>query len=69
MIFYVFIDLRTMGERLKSRYYVSKRLFIADMTRIFTNCRLYNSPDTDYYRYIIMRFNSIFLQFLVFKSI
>ncbi|XP_013141094.1 PREDICTED: histone acetyltransferase KAT2A [Papilio polytes] len=44
------MDLRTMGERLKSRYYVSKRLFIADMTRIFTNCRLYNSPDTDYYR-------------------
>ncbi|XP_068622942.1 histone acetyltransferase KAT2A isoform X1 [Battus philenor] len=44
------MDLRTMGERLKSRYYVSKRLFIADMTRIFTNCRLYNSPETDYYR-------------------
>ncbi|XP_052749924.1 histone acetyltransferase KAT2A isoform X1 [Galleria mellonella] len=44
------MDLRTMGERLKARYYVSKRLFIADMTRIFTNCRLYNSPDTDYYR-------------------
>ncbi|XP_038218966.1 histone acetyltransferase KAT2A isoform X2 [Zerene cesonia] len=44
------MDLRTMSERLKARYYVSKRLFIADMTRIFTNCRLYNSPDTDYYR-------------------
>ncbi|XP_075982048.1 gcn5 acetyltransferase isoform X2 [Anticarsia gemmatalis] len=44
------MDLRTMGERLKARYYSSKRLFIADMTRIFTNCRLYNSPDTDYYR-------------------
>ncbi|XP_026736170.1 histone acetyltransferase KAT2A isoform X1 [Trichoplusia ni] len=44
------MDLRTMSERLKARYYVSKRLFIADMTRIFTNCRLYNSPETDYYR-------------------
>ncbi|XP_041970116.1 histone acetyltransferase KAT2A [Aricia agestis] len=44
------MDLRTMGERLKARYYVSRRLFVADMTRIFTNCRLYNSPDTDYYR-------------------
>ncbi|XP_035443170.1 histone acetyltransferase KAT2A [Spodoptera frugiperda] len=44
------MDLRTMVDRLKARYYVSKRLFIADMTRIFTNCRLYNSPDTDYYR-------------------
>ena len=39
-----------MGERLKAHYYVSKRLFVADMTRIFTNCRLYNTPDTEYYR-------------------
>ncbi|CAH0719044.1 unnamed protein product, partial [Brenthis ino] len=44
------MDLRTMGERLKARYYSSKRLFAADMARIFSNCRLYNSPDTDYYR-------------------
>ncbi|XP_063366172.1 histone acetyltransferase KAT2A [Cydia amplana] len=44
------MDLRSMGERLKARYYVSKRLFIADMTRIFTNCRTYNSPETDYYK-------------------
>ncbi|OWR41628.1 histone acetyltransferase KAT2A like protein [Danaus plexippus plexippus] len=44
------MDLRTMGERLKSRYYSSRRLFVADMARIFSNCRLYNSPDTDYYR-------------------
>lgn len=43
-------DLKTMEDRLKSRYYVTRRLFIADMTRIFTNCRLYNSLDTDYYR-------------------
>jgi len=42
-------DLKTMEDRLKSRYYVTRRLFIADMTRIFTNCRLYNSLDTDYY--------------------
>lgn len=44
------MDLRTIGERLKARYYVARRLFIADMTRIFTNCRLYNSPETEYYR-------------------
>ncbi|XP_011501754.1 PREDICTED: histone acetyltransferase KAT2A [Ceratosolen solmsi marchali] len=43
------MDLKTMTERLKSRYYVTRRLFIADMTRIFTNCRLYNGPDTEYY--------------------
>lgn len=45
-----FSDLKTMTDRLKARYYVTRRLFIADMTRIFTNCRLYNSPDTEYYR-------------------
>ncbi|KAL0126490.1 hypothetical protein PUN28_005091 [Cardiocondyla obscurior] len=44
------MDLKTMEDRLKAKYYVNKRLFIADMTRIFTNCRLYNSLETDYYR-------------------
>ncbi|XP_011297748.1 histone acetyltransferase KAT2A [Fopius arisanus] len=44
------MDLKTMTDRLKARYYVARRLFIADMTRIFTNCRVYNSPDTEYYR-------------------
>lgn len=44
------MDLRTMGERLKARYYCHKRIFTADMTRIFTNCRSYNEPDTEYYK-------------------
>ncbi|XP_012217718.1 histone acetyltransferase KAT2A-like isoform X2 [Linepithema humile] len=44
------MDLKTMEDRLRSRYYVTRRLFIADMTRIFTNCRLYNNLNTDYYR-------------------
>ena len=39
-----------MTERLKNRYYVHKRLFIADMNRIFTNCRSYNKPETEYYK-------------------
>lgn len=39
-----------MYDRLNAKYYVTKKLFIADMMRIFTNCRLYNSPDTEYYR-------------------
>ncbi|XP_050309764.1 histone acetyltransferase KAT2A [Anthonomus grandis grandis] len=43
------MDLKTMTERLKAKYYVSRRLFIADMMRIFTNCKLYNSPETRYY--------------------
>lgn len=44
------MDLRTMSERLKNQYYVHKRLFFADMGRIFSNCRAYNNPDTEYYR-------------------
>lgn len=44
------MDLKTMSERLKSRYYVNKRLFIIDMRRIFNNCRSYNNPETEYYR-------------------
>lgn len=44
------MDLKTMTERLKNRYYVHKHVFQADMTRIFTNCRSYNDPDTEYYR-------------------
>ncbi|XP_033221234.1 histone acetyltransferase KAT2A-like [Belonocnema kinseyi] len=44
------MDLKTMTDRLKSGYYVSRRLFIADMTRIFTNCRFYNDKGTEYFR-------------------
>lgn len=44
------MDLRTMTDRLKSGYFSSKKLFIADMMRIFTNCRTYNAPETEYYK-------------------
>lgn len=27
----------------------NKRLFIADLKRMFANCRAYNAPDTEYY--------------------
>uniref|UniRef100_A0A8C9TG14 Histone acetyltransferase n=1 Tax=Scleropages formosus TaxID=113540 RepID=A0A8C9TG14_SCLFO len=42
------IDLKTMTERLKNRYYITKKLFIADLQRIITNCREYNPPDSEY---------------------
>ncbi|CAH1789009.1 unnamed protein product [Owenia fusiformis] len=44
------MDLKTIQERVKSRYYVHIRLFVADITRIFTNCRAYNELDTEYYK-------------------
>lgn len=46
--FFVPPDLKTMTERLKNRYYVTKKLFIADLQRIITNCREYNPPDSEY---------------------
>ncbi len=39
-----------MTERLKSRYYIHPDLFIADMRRMFHNCRTYNHPESDLYR-------------------
>ncbi|KAM4802720.1 LOW QUALITY PROTEIN: histone acetyltransferase KAT2B-like [Urocitellus parryii] len=42
-------DLKTMSERLKNRYYVSKKLFMADL-RVFTNCKEYNPPESEYYK-------------------
>ncbi|KAI1902474.1 hypothetical protein AGOR_G00045140 [Albula goreensis] len=44
------MDLKTMSERLKSRYYATRKLFMADMQRIFTNCRQYNPPESKYYK-------------------
>lgn len=41
-------DLKTMGERLKNRYYTHRKLFMADMARMLANCRHYNEPDTEY---------------------
>ena len=39
-----------MTERLKSGYYSCLKLFIADMKRIFANCKTYNEKNTDYHR-------------------
>lgn len=48
--FFARTDLKTMSERLKSRYYTTRKLFMADMQRIFTNCREYNPPESEYYK-------------------
>ncbi|XP_030841135.1 histone acetyltransferase KAT2A isoform X1 [Strongylocentrotus purpuratus] len=44
------MDLKTMTERFKGKYYSSRKLFIADMQRVFSNCRAYNAADTEYVR-------------------
>lgn len=38
-----------MTDRLKAGYYCNKRLFIADLKRMFANCRAYNAPETEYF--------------------
>ncbi|XP_047308671.1 histone acetyltransferase GCN5 [Impatiens glandulifera] len=45
------IDLKTMSKRVESEvYYVTLDMFVADVRRMFTNARTYNSPDTIYYK-------------------
>lgn len=43
------MDLRCMQERLDSeQYYITLDIFVADLRRIFTNCRHYNAAETIY---------------------
>jgi hypothetical protein len=44
-------DLRTISRRLDSeQYFITLDMFVADMKRMFSNARTYNSPDTIYYK-------------------
>jgi histone acetyltransferase len=45
------IDFRTIRERLLQGHYTNKKLFVADVNRIFTNARTYNVKNTIYYKY------------------
>jgi hypothetical protein len=40
-------DLKTITERLKTRYYCHIYLFRADVIRLFTNCREIFAPDSE----------------------
>ncbi|KAL2321001.1 hypothetical protein Fmac_029970 [Flemingia macrophylla] len=45
------IDLKTMSKRVESeQYYVTFEMFVADVRRMISNARTYNSPDTIYYK-------------------
>lgn len=44
-------DLKTMSKRVESeQYYVTFEMFFADVRRMFSNARTYNSNDTIYYK-------------------
>jgi histone acetyltransferase len=60
------IDLRTISRRLDSeQYFITLDMFVADMKRMFSNARTYNSPDTIYYK-CTNRYRVPFLCSLVF---
>ncbi|KAM7496029.1 hypothetical protein LguiA_020443 [Lonicera macranthoides] len=45
------MDLKTMSKRVESeQYYVTFEMFFADVRRMFSNARTYNSNDTIYYK-------------------
>lgn len=44
------LDLSTMEERLQKRYYIKLTEFVADMTKVFDNCRYYNPSDSPFYQ-------------------
>ncbi|XP_028841300.1 nucleosome-remodeling factor subunit BPTF isoform X3 [Denticeps clupeoides] len=44
------MDLSTMEERVQRRYYNKLTEFVADMTKIFDNCRYYNPSDSPFYQ-------------------
>ncbi|XP_065108949.1 nucleosome-remodeling factor subunit BPTF isoform X5 [Paramisgurnus dabryanus] len=44
------MDLSTMEERIQKRYYSKLTEFVADMTKIFDNCRYYNPSDSPFYQ-------------------
>ncbi|KAK3036879.1 hypothetical protein RJ639_031497 [Escallonia herrerae] len=45
------MDLKTMLKRVESeQYYVTFEMFVADVRRMFSNARTYNSPETIYYK-------------------
>lgn len=45
------IDLQTMRGKLnQGNYYINLELFVADLRRMMDNCRVYNSPDTPYFK-------------------
>ncbi|KAM9483687.1 nucleosome-remodeling factor subunit BPTF-like isoform 1-T1 [Clarias gariepinus] len=44
------MDLATMEERLLKRHYSKLTEYVADMTRIFDNCRYYNPSESPFYQ-------------------
>ncbi len=44
------IDLKTINKNLIRGFYRTEQIYIADMRRMFDNCRTYNRKDTEYFK-------------------
>lgn len=49
-IFLPLVDFSTMETRLQKRHYHKLTEFVADVTKIFDNCRYYNPNDTPFFQ-------------------
>lgn len=50
LIFLPLVDFSTMETRLQKRHYHKLTEFVADVTKIFENCRYYNPNDTPFFQ-------------------
>lgn len=50
LIFLPLVDFSTMETRLQKRHYHKLTEFVADVTKIFDNCRYYNPNDTPFFQ-------------------
>lgn len=49
-VFFPLVDFSTMETRLQKRHYHKLTEFVADVTKIFDNCRYYNPNDTPFFQ-------------------
>ena len=44
------IDLKTIEKKLSNNEYRDREHFCEDITKIFKNCKIYNQPETVYFK-------------------
>lgn len=48
------VDLSLIAKRIESGQYISKAALRADLDKMIENCTAYNTPDTNYYKYVAL---------------
>ena len=48
-------DLSLIESRVKEQdYYRSREMLLADLLRMCRNCKAYNTPETEYFAYVVL---------------